>query len=70
MGPKDTPFEGGVFAAKLTFVSSILAGCYCTLFSVSGGNFIYDHLSSDLALRLPAFAIQNEVRPSTVSSKQ
>ena len=20
MGPKDTPFEGGVFAAKLTFV--------------------------------------------------
>ena len=21
MGPKDTPFEGGVFAAKLTFVS-------------------------------------------------
>ena len=22
MGPKDTPFEGGVFAAKLTFVSA------------------------------------------------
>ena len=20
MGPKDTPFEGGIFAAKLTFV--------------------------------------------------
>lgn len=24
MGPKDTPFEGGVFAAKLTFVSIVL----------------------------------------------
>jgi ubiquitin-protein ligase len=23
MGPKDTPFEGGVFAAKLTFVSAL-----------------------------------------------
>ena len=23
MGPKDTPFEGGVFAAKLTFVSPL-----------------------------------------------
>lgn len=26
IGPKDTPFEGGVFAAKLTFVSS--PSCY------------------------------------------
>ncbi len=22
MGPKDTPFEGGIFVAKLTFVSA------------------------------------------------
>ena len=30
MGPKDTPFEGGVFSAKLTFVRVVPAwrSCY------------------------------------------
>ena len=32
MGPKDTPFEGGVFAAKLTFVRVCpLVACTTTL---------------------------------------
>lgn len=34
MGPKDTPFEGGVFAAKLTFVSTTYCCCVAIYTSI------------------------------------
>ena len=51
MGPKDTPFEGGVFAAKFTFVSSRL---------------LFDQDESDdpnihIAPRLSIIAFQDEI---------
>lgn len=53
-GPKETPFEGGVFVAKLEFVSpSIVVAVLPDLFLTK--------CSSSIAFRLPTITFQDEV---------
>lgn len=59
MGPKDTPFEGGVFAAKLTFVRM-----NCRFYASDVHSLFF------IAPRLPTFPVQDEIRSASVPSKQ
>lgn len=62
MGPKDTPFEGGVFAAKLTFVRPNHVSLSFRMFFV----LTVSHNQNAAAVRLPTIPFQNEIRTSTL----
>ena len=67
MGPKDTPFEGGVFAAKLTFVSAARSFPHAT----NEHNAMHRTAPGDCAAaRLPVIALQDEVRAASLSPEQ
>ena len=59
MGPKDTPFEGGVFPAKLTFVRGLRFG-----------SNDYSNLTASTAFGLSALAVQDEVRAADLPHEQ
>ena len=69
MGPKDTPFEGGVFAAKLTFVS-IARSLVPIPRPLLIHKLTHTHTQSLSAARLSALPVQDEVRAPALPPKQ